>query len=79
MVTGHNLSTGQQLKIKSMIDSGNTLRCGVTITDAFRKKLGLKYYSMRTKTVGTADKTGKMIQLGISEEFELEIDGIGGY
>ena len=62
-----------------MIDSGNTLRCGVTITDAFRKKLGLKYYNMRTKTVGIADKTGKMIQLGISEEFELEIDGIGGY
>ena len=24
MVTGHNLTTGQQLKVKSMIDSGNT-------------------------------------------------------
>ena len=34
---------------------------------------------MQTKTVGTANKTGKMIQLGISEEFELEIDGIGRY
>ena len=79
MVTGHNLTTGQQLKVKSMIDSGNTLRCGVTLTDAFRKKLGLKYYSMRTKTVGTANKTGKMIQLGIREELELKIDGIGGY
>ena len=47
--------------------------------NAFRKKLGLKFYSMQTKTVGTADKTGKMIQIGISEEFELNIDGIGGY
>ena len=62
-----------------MIDSVNTLQCGVAITDAFRKKLGQKFYSMRTKTVGTANKTCKMIQLGISEEFELEIDGIGGY
>ena len=62
-----------------MIDSGNTLRCGVTITDAFRKKLGLKFYGMQTNTVGTADKTGKMMQIGISEEFELDIDGIGGY
>ena len=79
MVTGHNLTTGQQLKVKSMIDSGNTLRCGVAITDAFRKKLGLKFYSMRTKTMGTANKTGKMIQIGISEEFELDIDHIGGY
>ena len=79
MVTGHNLSTGQQLRVKSMIDSGNTLRTGVTITDAFRKRLRLKYSSMRTKTVGRANKTGKMIQLGISEEFELKIDGIGGY
>ena len=26
MVTGQNLSTGQQLRVKSMIDSGNTLR-----------------------------------------------------
>ena len=34
---------------------------------------------MRPKTVGTADKTGKMIQLGITEEFELNIEGIGGY
>ena len=76
IVTGHNMTTGQQLKVKSMIDSGNMLCCGVTITDKFRKKLGLKYYSMRTKTVGKASKTGKMIQLGISEEFELEIDGI---
>ena len=79
MVTGHNLTTGQQLKVKSMIDSGNTLRCGVAITDASRNKLGLKFYSIWTKTVGTADKTGKMVQLGISEEFELKIDGIGGY
>ena len=59
-----------------MIDSGNTLRCGVAITDTFRNKLGLKLYSMRTKTVGTANKTGKMIQKGISEELELDIDGI---
>ena len=79
MVTGHNLSTGQQLRVKSMIDSGNTLRRGVAITDAFRKKLGLKYSSVRPKTVGTADKTGKMIQLGITEEFELKIEGIVGY
>ena len=34
---------------------------------------------MRTKTVGTANKTRKIIQLGISEEFELQIDGIRGY
>ena len=67
MVTGQNLSTGQQLRVKSMIDSGNTLRRGVAITDAFRKRLGLKYSSVRPKTVGTADKTGKMIQLGITE------------
>ena len=59
MVTGHNLSTGQQLRVKSMIDSGNTLRREVTITDAFRKSLALKYSSMRPKTVGTADKPGK--------------------
>ena len=49
------------------IDSSNTLCCGVPITYAFRKKLGLKFYSMRTKTVGTADKTSKMVQLGFSE------------
>ena len=29
--------------------------------------------------MGTADKTGKMIQLGITKEFELKIEGIGGY
>ena len=79
MVTGHNLETGQKLKVKSMIDSGNMLRCGVAITDAFRKKLGLKFYNRKTKTVGTADKSGKMVQIGISEEFKLKIDGIGGY
>ena len=79
MVTGHNMTTGQQLKVKSMIDSSNTLHCRVAITDACQKELGLKYYSMRTKTVGTADKTRKMIQLGISEEFELQIDGIREY
>ena len=75
MATGHNMTTGQQLKVKSMIDSGNTLHYGVAITDEFRKRLGLKHYSMRTKTVGTANKTWKMIQLGISEEYELKIDG----
>ena len=34
---------------------------------------------MWSKTVGTADKTVKMTQLGISEKFTLKIDGIGGY
>ena len=79
MATGQNMTTGQQVRVKSMIDSGNTLRYGVAITDEFRRKLGLRYDSMRSKTVGTADKTGKMTQLGISEKFTLKIDGIGGY
>ena len=79
MATGQNMTTGQQVRVKSMIDSGNTLRYGVAITDEFRRKLGLRYNGMWSKTVGMADKTGKMIQLGVSEEFELKIDGIGGY
>ena len=65
MVTGYNLETGQKPKVKSMIDSGNTLHCGIAITDIFRKKLGLKFYSMKTKTVGTANKSLKIVQIGI--------------
>ena len=79
MATGPNTTTGQQVRVKSMIDSGNTLRYGVAITNEFRRKLGLRYDSMRSKTVGTADKTGKMTQLGISKKFTLKIDGIRGY
>ena len=35
MATGQNMTTGQQVRVKSMIDSGNTLRYGVAITKEF--------------------------------------------
>ena len=64
-VTG---SKGQKTRVKTMIDSGNTLDIGVAISDRFRKRMGLKYANLRRKVVGTANQKGKIIQLGETEE-----------
>ena len=64
---------GQRYRLKAMIDSGNTLKSGIAITDNLRKKLGLKFHSIKQKQVGTADKKKKLIQIGESEEFMLKL------
>ena len=68
---------GQRYRLKAMIDSGNTLKSGIAITDNLRKKLGLKFHSIKQKQVGTADKKKKLIQIGESEEFMLQLEGLG--
>ena len=60
-VTG---SKGQKARVKTMIDSGNTLDIGVTISDRFRKKMGLKYANQQRRVIGIANQKGKLIQLG---------------
>ena len=73
-VTG---SKGQKTRVKTMIDSGNTLDIGVAISDRFRKRMGLKYANLRRKVVGTANQKGKIIQLGETEEITIQLDGTG--
>ena len=60
---------------KAMIDSGNTLRNGVGISEEFRKKMGFKL-TEKSKHIGTANKKSQLKQIGETEVIKVTITGI---
>ena len=54
---------GQKARVKTIIDSRNTLDTRVAISDRFRKKMGLQFVSLKKSIVSIANKQSKLIQL----------------
>ena len=70
-----NLS-GRQQRTKMMVDNGNLLSTGVGISEAFFKRLGLKYEKINRRRIGTAGQGLNMTMLGQTKKFTIRLDGI---
>ena len=70
---------GQKVKVKALIDTGNTIKEETAITDALHKQLGIGLESHGGVPIGTADANGpKMPKIGLSNLITMEIEGIKG-
>ena len=67
---------GKVTQAKILVDSGNLTRCGVAISEPFRKKMGLKLAIKGRKKISTAGAGLPMTQTGVSRAFDLRIPGI---
>ena len=70
---------GQKVRVKALIDTGNTIKEETAITDALHKQLGIGLESHGGVPIGTADANGpKMPKIGLSNLITMEIEGIKG-
>ena len=68
-----------KVKIKALIDTGNTISEETAITAELHKQLKVGFEKVGGKPIGTANKTGpKLENHGISNLIKMEIEGIDG-
>ena len=56
-----------------MVDNGNVTVQGVAIKSSFHKKIGAGFYTKQISSIGTANESGRLTTLGISNPIELRI------
>ena len=70
---------GRKLRVKSLIDTGNTIQEETAITEAVYKELNVGLEEIGGMPIGTANKNApKMQKLGTSNMIQMEIEGIRG-
>ena len=68
-----------EVKVKALIDTGNTIREETAITEELHSKLNVGYEELGGTPIGTANKDGpKLRKYGISKAIEMQISGING-
>ena len=68
-----------EVKVKALIDTGNTIREETAITEELHSKLNVGYEELGGTPIGTANKDGpKLRKYGISKAIEMQISGITG-
>ena len=67
------------IKVKTLIDTGNTIREESAITTELHEKLKVGFLEKGGSPIGTAKKDGpKLIKRGVSNPITMKIDGIKG-
>ena len=68
-----------KVKVKALIDTGNTIREETAITEELHSKLNVGYEELGGTPIGTANNKGpKLRKYGISKPIEMQISGITG-
>ena len=72
-------NNGQKLRVKSLVDTGNTIHEETAVTEAIHNKLNVGLEEIGGLPIGTANKDApKMQKLGTSNLIQMEIEGIKG-
>ena len=68
-----------KIKVKALIDTGNTIKEETAITEDLHNKLNVGLKEMGGVPIGTANKDGpKLRKFGVSKPIQMEISGIKG-
>ena len=68
-----------KIKVKVLIDTGNTIKEETAITEDLHNKLNVGLKEMGGVPIGTANKDGpKLRKFGVSKPIQMEISGIKG-
>ena len=72
-------NNGQKVRVKSLVDTGNTIVEETAVTEAIHSKLNVGLEEIGGLPIGTANKDApKMQKLGTSNLIQMEIEGIKG-
>ena len=67
-------SGGRKITVKAQVDSGNTIREGVAMSQTLAEKLGLKIEGAR-RNIRTAKKGAELVSLGTTTAVPMQIQG----
>ena len=72
-------NNGQKLRVKSLVDTGNTIEEETAMTEYIHQQLNVGLEEIGGLPIGTANKNApKMQKLGTSNLIQMEIEGIKG-
>ena len=70
---------GKEVKVKALIDTGNTIKEETAITEELHSNLNVGFEEVGGAPIGTANKEGpKLKKFGVSNPIEMKISGIQG-
>ena len=66
-------------KVKAQVDTGNTLRCDLAITENIRQRLGLPFTDYAPRQTSTALPGAQLANLGKADKLDLKLEGVNRY
>ena len=72
----HTPTSPNGIKIRALLDTGNSVFEAVAISEEFHKRLGVGFSSKQTTELGTASNSAKISKIGVSKPVKFTIEGI---